>query len=843
MRQIALFLLLVCCLNVQADSLNAVLEQPIWVFEDKHHEFDASQVADINQKQWTKHNHNSFNLGYNTSSVWLKVAIQNRANKDNLILLDLTYPLLDYIDLYRVTPNESDQVTLVVQSGDRLPFKQRAIQHPNYVYPVELQPNQKQQFLINIKSHSPIQSQLLLWTPDQFQKHYRNQASQDFFYLGLIFSAAFLNIMIFVFLKEIIFLVYAAYAICFALFVSSQNAVLFEYLMPNTPNLHNWMQLIIACVAVSLTALFNLFFLKLPSSYFSAKALTTLAIFPMAMLVISPIFGFAATVQSVVLSTLLIIPSCFVIGVINSKEKPQRRLFILAWTWLILGVLAFILLRLGVIPLNSLTDNAIQIGSSLQMLTFAAALARRIHSEREIRLHAQSILLESTAQAAKLHKKNLYNSTHFPITGLPNQTFFNNWLKQYNQEAFTLVIVKLTRIQEIDKTLGRDISDRAIELFSMRLNNAVQSIPDIQVLEPSESYFCSTLSANSHAFIIRNQNKDAIITELRLLSTTVNQPLNLGPIEIDPWAKFAFASYPIDGEDYNALFRHARIAMDMIENNSGSIMAYNTDIDGYSERRLRLMNDLKAAIAHDELELYYQPFMDSSTNQIMGAESLLRWPHKEYGMIMPDEFIAIAEQTEIIHALSLWVIKTGLQQLKIWQQDNPDFVLSFNISAQNLTDDVFFEELEYLLESDQINNATLVMEITETQMMSDTQNALRNLWRLSELGIRIAIDDFGTGYSSLSYLKQLPATELKIDKSFIFNLEDDDHNQILVRTVVQMAHNFGLIVVAEGVESERCYQILKQLGCDICQGYHFSRPVPADTFSKLLNLTESDQSA
>jgi len=202
---------------------------------------------------------------------------------------------------------------------------------------------------------------------------------------------------------------------------------------------------------------------------------------------------------------------------------------------------------------------------------------------------------------------------------------------------------------------------------------------------------------------------------------------------------------------------------------------------------------------------------------------------------MPDEFIEIAEQTGIIQALSLWVIKSALQQLQKWKKITPDFLMSINISAHNIQDAHFIKAASILIKDKEALAKNIILEITETQMMLDTHHALKNLWALNELGFNIAIDDFGTGYSNLSYLKKLPANELKIDKTFILNLEDDKQNQVLVQTAIHMAHNLGMSVVAEGVESERSYTLLKSMGCDLCQGYHFSRPVPVDQFERLFN--------
>ena len=835
MSRLTFCLLLLLCPSLWATVLNDNNQQAIsgiQYFKDEHRHFTASNVVHADLTKWVFIEGNHINLGYTQASAWLRFSISNPSKHSIHRLLDINYPLLDYIEVYQL--NNSSAANKILQSGDRLPFSQRNIQHPNFVTSIDIPAFTTHNYLIKIESNSPIQAQFILWNADAFQQFYRARASSEFFYLGLIFSAAFLNLMIFMFLREPIHFIYAAYASSFALFISSQNAILFEYAFPNSPHMHNWMQLFIGCITISLTALFNLWFLKIKSSQTAGKILLTFTFIPVFIFIASPIISYTIAIQSMLISIFFILPGSLIVGIVNSKNKPERPLYLLAWSWLVSGVSLFALVRLGIIPLNSFTNNALQIGSSLELLTFAMALAKRIHSEREIRIQAQAILLESSTQAATLQIKNIHDSTHYPTTGLPNRNYFDQWLENNLIPNSTLVMVKLNRIHEIDKTLGRKVSDQALELFSIRINSAVQSIPDIQVLEPNEHFYCATLSSRTHGFVIQNGDAESIQHELTQLYKDLNQGINLGSMEIDPCIKVAYVLTPTPNQELHILLRHARVALDKVCESNIPIMAYSPEIDAYSERRLRLMSDLKYAIKEHHLQLYYQPLVQATTGKIIGAEALLRWPHDEYGIVMPDEFIEMAEQTDIIHALSLWVIRTGLKQLPIWQEQQPGFSLSFNISAHNLQDPFFIKQLKEDIKDSSLNPTTIILELTETQMMSDTQNALKNLWELAEMGLNIAIDDFGTGYSNLSYLKKLPANKLKIDKSFVLNLESDKQNQILVQTAIQMAHNLDMLVVAEGVESERCHILLKELDCDLCQGYHFSRPVPVSGFNKLM---------
>jgi EAL domain-containing protein (putative c-di-GMP-specific phosphodiesterase class I) len=323
-----------------------------------------------------------------------------------------------------------------------------------------------------------------------------------------------------------------------------------------------------------------------------------------------------------------------------------------------------------------------------------------------------------------------------------------------------------------------------------------------------------------------------LLLSLKRLHEKLNDSLLIDSMEIDPYIHCAYALYPEHGSDAQILLRHAGIALDAAPKFEHHIACYTKETNPYNERRLKLMAELKRAIANDSLDIHYQPLVSTDTGQFIGAEALIRWPHHEYGMIMPDEFIHIAEKTGVIQALSLWVFRRAIKQLEGWIKINPHFLLSINISAMDLQSNKFMLALDAIIESHLPLAHNIILEITESQMMTDTQHAMKNLWHLSKYGFHIAIDDFGTGYSNLAYLTKLPASELKIDREFIYNLENEPQNQVLVETAIQMAHNLGLKVVAEGVESEATQVILGELNCDFCQGYYFSRPLAIDSFNK-----------
>ncbi len=803
------------------------------IYIDPSHQYDAVSVQKTNSDAWQAMNQDNLNLGYTQAVVWVAFSLHNASSAPISRLLDITYPLLDYVEVYDIS--DLSHIRSLLQSGDKHPFNQRNFDHPSFINAIHLQPGEYQKFLVRLKSNSPVQTEILLWTNNAFQKHYRQQASILFFYLGLILSSAAFNFLVFLYLKEKVYLAYSLYAASFAFFMASQQAILFEYVFPFLPELHMWSQLLLSNIAIMFTAMFTLLFLRIKTQSKSGWVLSILTTLPLFLMLASSQMGFQQAIKVTVLGALFIIPAIFIVGIVNARKGNDGFLFVVAWLCLFSGVCIFLISKIGLIEFSPIIEHSILIGSALELLIFAAALARRIHTEKVTRIQAQQIIIEGSKQTAKLHEDIIYSTTHHPITGLPNRNYFERWLDLHlraNKES-TLVLFHLSRLHEIDKTLGRDISNEALESFGLRLNSEIQSLSNVEILDSKEMFYVATLSASTHGLVINHCMNGSLLLELKTFQENINSALMIDNMEIDPYIHCAYACYPEHGRQAQVLLRHAGIALDSAQHHEHHIVQYTKEINPYNERRLKLMAELKRAIERNTLDLHYQPLVDTRTGKFVGTEALIRWPHDEYGLIMPDEFIHIAEKTGVIQSLSLWVIRTALQHLKGWVGINPNFLLSVNISALNVQDKKFIAALHILFEDRMELTKNIILELTESEMMTDSQHGLKNLQNLADIGFHIAIDDFGTGYSNLAYLTKLPASELKIDKAFVSNLENEHQNQILVETAIQMAHNLNLMVVAEGVESEQTRAFLEKLGCDYCQGYHFSRPVPIRTFNAL----------
>jgi EAL domain-containing protein (putative c-di-GMP-specific phosphodiesterase class I) len=304
------------------------------------------------------------------------------------------------------------------------------------------------------------------------------------------------------------------------------------------------------------------------------------------------------------------------------------------------------------------------------------------------------------------------------------------------------------------------------------------------------------------------------------------QPVTIEDTSLEVEAVIGISLYPEHGDEPALLLQHADIALHVAKNEATGFSTYNPEDNPYSLWRLKLLGELRQAIEKKELVLFYQPQIDIKMGRIANVEALARWPHPVEGMIPPGEFIPMIEQSGLVRPFTYWVLEEAIIQLKRWSEAGIDLTISVNLSTRNLLDANLPRDIEKLLNTYNVGPAHLTLEVTESAIMSRPETALTILTQLHGMGFKLSIDDFGTGYSSLAYLKKLPVYELKIDQSFVFGLTTNDDDAVIVRSTIDLAHNMGLKVVAEGVEDQDILNTLGILRCDIAQGYHMSRPVP-----------------
>jgi len=426
---------------------------------------------------------------------------------------------------------------------------------------------------------------------------------------------------------------------------------------------------------------------------------------------------------------------------------------------------------------------------------------------------------------------------HDALTNLPNRFCIQDNLHcgiadaKLTGSPFTVIMMDLDRFKEINDTLGHDSGDQLLVEVGKRLQ---------KVLRPTD--LIGRLGGDEFAILLPDTDEvgAAIVAQKMLIA--LEPPFSLADMAFTIGASLGIAAYPKHGGTTSVLLKSADVAMYQAKNNKLGYCIYNPISDINTPDRLSLMTELRDAIRNNELMLFYQPKVELATQRIVGVEALLRWQHKDRGFIPPAEFIPMAEQSGLIRQLTHWVISTALMQLEAWHRAALNISVSINLSMHNLQDSEFPLQLSQLLEQTSVNNRFIQFEITESVIMSNPGHVMGVLASLGKMNVSFAIDDFGTGYSSLSTLKRLMVQDIKIDKSFVMDMATDSDDEAIVHSIIDMAHNLGLTVTAEGVESETTVNQLVKLGCDMIQGYHISRPLPPERVPHLIRNVQHDSS-
>lgn len=422
---------------------------------------------------------------------------------------------------------------------------------------------------------------------------------------------------------------------------------------------------------------------------------------------------------------------------------------------------------------------------------------------------------------AERERQLAHNALHDPLTGLPNRTLALERLGSAitAQRNTALIYLGIGNFRAVNESLGPEGGDLALQQMSRRLQ---------ATLRPGDSV--ARIIGDEFLLLLENTDSDSAVGIADKVQQLLLKPLRVGSHDVALDCRIGIASYPVDGNAPEDLLRRAAIAMQDAAGLASHLQVYQRGRDDAQQRQIRLIRDLRHAASRGELLLHYQPKLDIAAGQVRQAEALLRWQHPVLGMVSPGEFIPLAERTGSIQLLTAWVIEEVSRQLREWAGRGLRVQVSLNISTEDLIDPQLPARVRQLLDTYQVPAQQLIFEITESGVMLNPEVALQVLHGLRECGISLSVDDFGTGYSSLAQLKRMPVQELKIDQSFIRDLDDASEDAVIVRSTIEMSHSLGLKVVAEGVEFERSLQLLGRWQCDIAQGYLISRPLAAKAF-------------
>jgi diguanylate cyclase (GGDEF)-like protein len=429
-----------------------------------------------------------------------------------------------------------------------------------------------------------------------------------------------------------------------------------------------------------------------------------------------------------------------------------------------------------------------------------------------------------------------HQAVHDALTGLPNRVLFRDrtqqaiHAEQRSGAGCTVMLMDLNHFKEINDTLGHHQGDRLLQEVATRLRATVRASDTV-----------ARLGGDEFGILLHGTTApDGATTVAETVLKRLREPFVVDATTLQVGGSIGLAWCPEHGADVETLLQRADIAMYAAKSTSAGYAVFERSQDHHSPRRLQLAAALPAAIDRGELRLAYQPKADLRTERIVGVEALARWEHPELGVVEPSEFVPIAEQTGLIIALTTAVLESALERVASWRALGHDLSIAVNLSARSFLDARLADEIPELLAEHDLPPDCLELEITESMLMHDPSRAQVTLERLAAVGVGLSVDDFGTGYSSLAHLKRLPVDTIKIDKSFVLDMTVDEADEAIVRSTIELAHNLGLRVVAEGVESAETWLRLGALGCDLAQGFHLSRPLPAGGLLALLEA-ERDQ--
>ncbi|HEY9108181.1 MAG TPA: EAL domain-containing protein [Roseateles sp.] len=467
-------------------------------------------------------------------------------------------------------------------------------------------------------------------------------------------------------------------------------------------------------------------------------------------------------------------------------------------------------------------------------ITALSASARRLErgdydtpvpaTSRLDEVHKLALALESMREGIRRRDALVNNLAYVdPLTLLPNRARFAEFLQRHLLNSNTpgaVLMLDLDRFKHVNDVLGHDVGDRLLQSVAERLR---------ALCAPAHSVL-ARLSGDEFAILLAHTDARMASEAALAILKDFENPLHIDNETIDLGAGIGIALFPEHGHDVNVLLGRAELAMYAAKTRQCGSLIYHAQLDAGSQESLSLLSELRRAVENEELRLYLQPKVDLQQGKVIGAEALVRWQHPTRGLVPPMQFIPFAEQTGFIRMLSAWVLSGAARFAREAQDAGLALRLSVNLSTRDLMDQDLPAKIEALIKPRDVAPGSLCLEITESAIMDDPERALSTLEHLHALGFKLSIDDFGTGYSSLAYLKRLPVDELKIDKSFVMAMERDLDDARIVRSTIELAHNLGLSVVAEGLETAKAWAMLSRLGCDEGQGYFICKPMPQEQF-------------
>ena len=724
------------------------------------------------------------------------------------LILRVDNPMIDTLELYQV---ENNQVIYQETLGDTRKGSSK-LKNSLPHFTINFKAQKLTQLYLQVRSTGSTIIPLTLHDAQSFQQEIYERFITWGAFIGIILMMIAYNTLLYFGIRDKIYLFYLGYITTMAIQLSILNGFGF-HLMPFGLQalLHN--NVIVMNYIISVFAiLFALYFLRYDVQKFNIYR------YSLYFCTILTALGFASFFIPEYIANKIYYPIQLVIYILIARicfpkifdGNTWSSYYLISWIPLFVGTTIAQIILLDLIAYNYFTQNALLFGVVLEIAFISLALAERFRSNEDERL---------------------YNVTHDSVTGLPNIILLNECANQQiiQNQPFTLILFQAQRFSEIKPALGLVAANNLITAIVDNVSEYFQQMDSLFIFEhnENEAIRLSRINDDTFGLIILGERQHEELTYIALtIQEAVSTPINVGGYNVSTPCAVGIISYPQYGINADVLIQKAKHALSSAMKDDSKYGFYDGEINTHVHEQLQLAADLQKAIDDDQLEIYHQPQVDLATGTVCGNEALLRWTHPSLGFISPEVFIPLAEDTGMISQLTEWVITRSLEQHKQLCELGFEHHISINLSAKDLTQPGLIAHIMTTIADLELIPATIIFELTESATSDDPVHALKTINQLHELDLKIAIDDFGTGYSSLEYISKLPFHELKVDKSFVLDILNSKRDQAITKTTIEMAKNLGIYVVAEGIETEQIEQLISGYGCEIGQGYLYSRPLP-----------------
>lgn len=847
LRILVLMLALSVFQSVHADAgpVSVVSGTPIeshyQYWEDTGANATLAEVRALPESAWQHRPTGKATFGITDSAYWLRVEVHNQTDRDQLLIAELAYSQLDDVVFHELS---GGTLLREFRTGDTRPFYPRDVDHPSMLFRFQVAPDNLKTLYIRVATQGTMVVPLQIWHQSDFYEAAANEQKLHFFYYGSLAVIILINLAVFLTLRERLYLYYALAISGYFLFFAAVRGYTLQHIYPESPFLHAHVLMLSIPFLAMFSLLFCMEFLKVRShSPRLYRALQAMLAFEILYFLSAPLLSYDTGIRVAAISAFGFFSLLLVAGPVTWAAGVRAGIFFtIAWTPLTVGVSATAGRALGLLPENFFTEYAMQIGSGLEAFILTLALADRLYREREQKIQAQADILQQ--QKARSDAQTRLNEalTHDPVTGLPNRNRFE-WMvdeqfRQHPNGRFMVGVTRITQLEEINRTLGLDRSERLLKAMAEQMIKLAAGLPMVHSTVNSEGgeELVYQLSGDSFGLLVDIDKTGDDFKSLDNALKQLAEPVLLGNIAIEANPRFGAASFPEHGKKAALLIRNAHVGMEMAPHGPYETGLYSRKNDIYDESRLTLMSDLREALLNNQTQLYYQPKTNLATGKVVGVEALIRWHHPERGWVPPIDFVPMAEKTGVIKHLTRWVVDQAMNDLKALHEIDPELTVSVNISARDLGSPELIGLFETRIKRYQLQAEQIIIELTETAAMDDPHRGLKALKELTAIGLKLSIDDFGAGYSSLSYLKKLPASEIKLDRTLLQDIESSDSARMIVETAISMGQGLGYRVVAEGIETEKSARLLESLGAEMLQGYWICPPKSLEDLKAWLDV-------